>query len=464
MRHTELRMGIMTQTSLFCDWLDGYLDYERVKNKGEFSLESMKFLMERFKHPERNFKSIHVAGSKGKGSVSAMIASILDATGNPSGLYTSPHLVDFTERIGTASGPLDESVYCKACDKIVPLVDSIIPGSIPGGAEPTWFELVTLLAFVSFSEARLPWAVIETGLGGRLDATNVIMPEASVLTTIELEHTEYLGDTIGKIAGEKAGIIKREIPAFVSAQDVEARRVFETRARDLGCPIFFMDDAIRSIDANPSRAGLDMAVSFNNLSGGAVFSRDLRVRLRLVNPIQAKNAALAAYAVKYLLPDTDESAIERGLSSAWLPGRFEIVETESGLVLDGAHTVRSISLALDTFSSLFGGDAELLFACAADKAVDAFARIFKGRFSRITVTRPGERKASDIAHAERAFRSVFQDITGVELVVESDFNHAIEAALDGARTRRVPLLVTGSFYLVAEVKRILSSRNRDRGN
>lgn len=464
MGHTETLMGTKTQTALFCEWLDGFLDYERVKNKGDFSLESMKFLVDRLRHPERDFKSIHVAGSKGKGSVSTMLASILDAAGHPSGLYTSPHLIDFTERIGTAAGPLDERVYGKACDRIVPLVDSIIPGSIPGGAEPTWFELVTLLAFVSFAEARLPWAVIETGLGGRLDATNVILPEASVLTTIELEHTEYLGDTIAKIAGEKAGIIKAGVPAFVSAQDGEARRVFETRARELSSPVFFMDDAIRSLEATPSRAGLDMTVSFNELPGGASFSRDLRARLRLVNPIQAKNAALAAYVAKYLFPDADEATIERGLSAAWLPGRFEIVGAESGLVLDGAHTVRSISLAIDTFAKLFPGDAELLFACAADKAVDAFAEIFRGRFSRITVTRPGDRKQSDIAHAERAFHSAFPPGSAVDVAVDGDFNRAIESAIEGARQRGRPLLVIGSFYLVSEVKRILSSRNRDREN
>jgi dihydrofolate synthase/folylpolyglutamate synthase len=457
-------MGTMTQTGLFCDWLDGFLDYERIKNKNDFSLEGMKFLVDRFRHPESSFKSVHVAGSKGKGSVSAMIASILDASGNPSGLYTSPHLSDFTERIGTASGPLAESIYGKACDRIVPLVDSIIPGSIPGGAEPTWFELVTLLGFVSFAEAKLPWAVIETGLGGRLDATNVIMPEASVLTPIELEHTEYLGDTIGKIAGEKAGIIKPGIPVFIAEQSTEARLVLEERAKELNCPVFFMDNAVKSLSAVPSRSGLDISIAFNDIPGGAKFSRAIRAKLRLVSPIQAKNAALAAYVVKYLLPEIDETAIERGLSSAWLPGRFEIVSSEPGLVLDGAHTVRSISLALDTFSSLFPGDAELLFACAADKAVDSFAELFRGLFSRITVTRPGERKQSDIEHARKAFTKVFSAATNTELTVESDYELAIENALKSAERKGVPLLVTGSFYLVSEVKKILSVRNRDQGN
>lgn len=452
------------QTELFCEWLENYLDFERIKKKEEFSLESMKFLVERFKHPERSFRSFHVAGSKGKGSVSTMIACILEASGRHAGLYTSPHLADFTERIGTAAGSFDDSAYGKACDIVVPLVDSIIPGSIPGGADPSWFELVTLFAFVTFREAGFPWAVIETGLGGRLDATNVIVPEASVITPIELEHTEYLGNTIAKIAGEKAGIIKKGIPVFVSEQQFAARRIFEEKAASMDAPFFSMDDAIASIRSTPSRSGLDMTVSFNALAGGPVFSRPLNARLRLVNTIQAHNAALAAYAVKSILPDIDEATIEKGLSAAWLPGRFEIVEENPGLVLDGAHTVRSITLTLETFRTLFSGDAHLLFACAADKDIDAIAPLFAEGFSGITLTRPGEKKQSDIVHAGRAFNAAFGSRKDVSLSIDADYPLAIVRALENAREKGVPLLVTGSFYLVAEVKRTLAERKADREN
>lgn len=453
-------MTDIRQTELFCDWLENYLDFERIKKKDAFSLDTMQFLVERFKHPELAFKTIHVAGSKGKGSVSTMIASILDAAGVQAGLYTSPHLIDFTERIATVRGPFDDATYGKACDIIVPLVDSIIPGSIPGGADPSWFELVTLFAFETFKQAKLPWAVIETGLGGRLDATNVVRPEACVLTPIELEHTEYLGDTIQKIAGEKAGIMKPGVPVFVSEQHPSARFVFEQRAKALGNPLFSMETAVSSIESKPSRSRLDITVAFNELPGGPVFSRPLSAQLKLVNAIQAKNAAIAAYTVKYLMPDIAEETIERGLSSAWLPGRFEIIG--DSLVLDGAHTIRSISLTLETFRSLFSGPAHLLFACAADKAVDDIAALFSVGFSQITVTRPGEKKQSDIDHAALAFAAVFSSRNDVDFSVDPDYERAIARAMETAKSEGVPLLVTGSFYLVSEAKKILARENRDR--
>ena len=457
-------MTVVRQTELFCEWLENYLDYERIKKKGEFSLDTMRFLVERFKHPELSFRSIHVAGSKGKGSVSTMLANILESSGRKSGLYTSPHLLDFTERISTTSGPFTDAQYGKACDIVVPLVESIIPGSIPGGLDPSWFELVTLFAFVTFKEAGIPWAVIETGLGGRLDATNVIRPEACVLTPIELEHTEFLGDTIEKIAGEKAGIIKEGIPVFVAEQSTQARSVFERTAVQHHSPIFCMDDAIRRIESVVTPDGLEIDISFNDLSGGARFSRPLHTRLALIGGIQVHNAALAAYVAKYLFPDMTEEMIENGLARSWLPGRFEIVSKSQPVVLDGAHTMRSVGLTLDTFRQIFPVKAHLLFACAADKDVDSIAALFSDDFSRITITKPGDKKQSDIHHAEKAFLNAFSSRTDVELMVDGDYASAIRQALKSAFDCGVPLLVTGSFYLVSEVKKILAEKNQDQKN
>ncbi len=453
-------MTPLRQSELFSRWLENYIDYERVKRKDQFSLETMKFLMDRFRHPERAFRTVHVAGSKGKGSVSAMVARILESSGLAAGLYTSPHMVDFTERIGTAAGPFPDELYGRAADIVVPLVESIIPERIPGKAEPTWFELVTLFAFVAFREAGLPWAVIETGLGGRLDATNVVMPEASVITPIELEHTEYLGSTVAAIAGEKAGIIKEGVPVFFSSQFPEARRVIEAAAGKKGCRAFSMDDALRSVSALPSAQGLDVQLSFNRLEGGASFARPLAFRLPMPNPIQAKNAALAAYTAKCLLPELTEETIERGLCRAWLPGRFEIVEAGVPVILDGAHTVRSLELTMETFHSVFPGKGHLLFACAADKDVEAMASVVVPFFSRITLTTPGDRKAGDYPRAEAAFRACTGG-TGVILETNESWRDALPLAIRRAREEGIPLLVTGSFYLVTEAKLLLSSRNQD---
>ncbi len=452
------------QTELFCEWLDGFLDYERIRKTGEFSLETMRYLVERLKRPERSFEAIHVAGSKGKGSVSVMLSRILETTGIPCGLYLSPHLTDFTERVGTARGPFTQEIYGAACDRLVPLVDSIIPGSIPGGLEPSWFELVTLFAFVTFREAGVPWAIVETGLGGRLDATNVLSPRASVITHIELEHTEYLGSTVELIAREKAGIIKKGVPVFVGRQRPSVRSVFEEAAIRAGSPAFFMDDAIEREDGVLAGGKLHVDISFRNLPGGAVFARPIRACLSLINSVQVHNAAIAAYTAKFLFPSLGEDSIEEGLSRAWLPGRFEVVSSDPLFVLDGAHTPESVMLTIRTFLSMTPGPASLLFACAADKDVDSIAVAAAGSFGRITLTRPGERKVSDVAHARKAFENAVGRDGKTELRVEEDYVRAIAGEITRAEELNEPLLVTGSFYLVAEVKRFLADRPRATGS
>jgi dihydrofolate synthase/folylpolyglutamate synthase len=279
-----------------------------------------------------------------------------------------------------------------------------------------------------------------------------------VITPIELEHTEYLGDTIEKIAAEKAGIIKDGVPVFISEQKSAARSVFVETASRRGSPLFSMEDAIKNVEAHVSAEGLDISVTFNNLAGGPVFVRPLNARLALLSEVQTKNAALAAYVTKYLYPDLDETIIELGLSRSWLPGRFEIVPGATPVILDGAHTVRSITLTLATLKKIYPGDAHLLFACAADKDVESMAALLKNMFSRITLTKPGLKKASDIDRAAAAFNAAFGSDDTTNLHVDGDYIRAIGDALDQSRAAGVPLLVTGSFYLVAEVKRLLATR------
>ncbi len=452
------------QTELFCEWLENYLDYERIRKKEDFSLETIRFLVQRFKNPQASFRSIHVAGSKGKGSVSVMLSSILEASGRQSGLYTSPHLLDFTERVTRSGQPFSEEIYGRACDRVVPLVDSIIPGSIPGHGEPSWFELVTLFSFVVFQEAKLPWAVIETGLGGRLDATNVILPEASVITPIELEHTEYLGNTIEAIAGEKAGIIKPGVPVFTAPQDAKALSVLRAKAQSMQAPLIELTEVIDSLHAEPVDTGLKVEISFkhNRWAFNPEFSRPLSFTLSLPSIIQAENAALAACAAKAIIPDLEESVIEEGLSRAWLPGRFEIVGNNPPLVLDGAHTVKSLALTMKTFRSRYSGPANLVFACAADKNVDEMARLFDADFAHITVTRPGDKKQSDFDRVLAAFERERGHKADSGLEGMPDYQNAIVTAVQRSRDEGRPLLITGSFYLVAEAKKLLASLNPDR--
>ncbi|ULQ60060.1 bifunctional folylpolyglutamate synthase/dihydrofolate synthase [Brucepastera parasyntrophica] len=422
----------------------------------------MEFLVARFKNPEKKYNTVHIAGSKGKGSVSAMLTQIFSAAGYTAGLYTSPHILDFTERVSSAAGIFSDEMYGKASDLLVPLVESIIPENLPGGNEPTWFELVTLFAFLTFREAVVDWAVIETGMGGRLDATNVITPAASIITPIEMEHMEFLGDTLGKIAGEKAGIIKHHTPVFVSPQQEEALKVLTDAAKYHSSPFFYMQDIISSISSETSQEGNFIFIEYKQIPEGPVFSRPLSTRLRFLNEIQAQNAAIAAYTAKFLLPDITESMIETGLSRAWLPGRFELIPGDVPIVLDGAHTVKSISTTLTTFKKLFPGNNHLLFACAADKNVDAIAELFHS-FSEITITKPGDFKETDMEKISRPFLELYGS-RKVTLTINEDYQKAIPDAILSAYQKKIPLLVIGSFYLVSEVKKILVHRTGDQEN
>lgn len=453
------------------EWLDSYLNFEKLPQKNMFWLDTIKFLCARVGNPQNAYKSFHVAGSKGKGSVSAFISSILDEAGYPCGLYTSPHILDLSERIGLAHGPLSETVYEQALRLMVQRVESIIPEQLPNNRDITWFELITLYSFLCFREAGLPWAVFETGLGGRLDATNVLMPEMSVLTPIELEHTEYLGNTIEAIAGEKAGIIKPGVPVCSSSQKKEAEDVFRQKAQEMGSQIVFINEVLERMDFSYEHSDSSFIMN-TKFTFSRFFARPLSVQLHLLGRVQAENAALAALSVKRILPDIDEAVIERGLEKARLPGRCEITANpcdESGmslLVLDGAHTVNSLTGILETFRNLTSDVSEpphLLFACASDKDMTHMVHLLlpeKPFFVSITLTRPGEKKHSDLDMLSSAFMKRHEELTsgmGTQYFIERDYKKGIEQALKNAASCKAPLLVTGSFYLVSEVKQVLTS-------
>jgi len=432
---------------VFQDWLEDYLNFERTPKKNIFWLDTMKFLCKRFHNPEKAFNSVHVAGSKGKGSVSVMLASILDAAKFKTGLYTSPHILNFNERIRLVQTPFPEEIYEKTVKEMIYSVDAIIPEQLPGMRPITWFELVTLFSFLCFRQAKCDWAVYETGLGGRLDSTNVIMPKISVITSIELEHTEFLGDTIEKIAYEKAGIIKNNTPVCCAAQSNNIKKIFIDKAKENNSSIFFVDEIIKIEQCNYKENKMEIILD------SPLLNRKIKTKLSLLGKFQAENAALAVLTTKVLFPNIDETTIEEGLSKANLPGRFEIIDLESNkIVLDGAHTVKSITYTIQTFRECFKesfNKAHILFACAADKDVEHIAEQFKD-FNNIILTRPGEIKESDTIRLKNAFSKINKTCIYLE-----DYKEAIKTAINNAKAEKVPLLITGSFYLLAEVKKIL---------
>ena len=436
------------------DYLMGFVNVEKGQ-KTEFKLDRMLFLSALLGNPHLGRLTIHVAGSKGKGSVSTMAASILGAAGLKTGLYTSPHLLRWKERIALSSGEMPEETLIAAMEEVLPFVEGKPADFFPGAELPTYFELTTLVAFCAFRAEGCAAQVIETGLGGRLDSTNIVDPDVSAITPIELEHTQFLGDTIGKIAFEKAGIIKRGKPVCLARQKEEALAVFRAKAAESGSVAHLVGADIDAADTRVGPSGTTCRLVRGPEAGDAIKnlipSGGLEVHCPIIGAIQAQNMALAAMATACALPGLKPADLVRGLAAARLPARFELVRADPPVVLDGAHTPESIRLTVDTARSLFPGPKVLLFACAYDKRHAEMASLLAPHFEAIVVTKPGTFKASDPKAVYASFAALRPDAR-----LEEDTAAALALAAGEAEAQGAALLVTGSFYLCAEAKTFFS--------
>ena len=459
----------------FQTWLESAANYERQKRTKQFSLKTISLLANELQNPQNAFESFHIAGSKGKGSVSAMIASILHEAGFNEGLYTSPHIIDFLERVGKADGRFENTCYEQAAGELIAFIDGISEKLDNLGFEQaSWFELMTLFAFLTFRNAGIDYGVFETGLGGRFDATNILTPLVSVITPIELEHTEYLGNTIPKIAFEKAGIIKPHTPICISRQSWQAKIVFWLQALKKHSPVYFLERILKKYSYQYDSATNSMNITLDfggfHLKGQKepLFRRVITANLHLLGEVQVQNAALAALAVKVAMPGIDEGTIEKGLSHTKLQGRFEIEDYlykksyNLKLILDGAHTENSIRITINTLKNMFPcKKCNVLFAAAADKKIENIAPLFfdgSVDFNRFFFTIPGEKKQSDFEKLTQVFIP-FCDKNKKPYNESKDYSMMITEALTCSAEEDAILLVTGSFYLVSEVKKSLKLTN-----
>jgi len=444
-------------------WLSRFINLERGQTGKSFRLDRMEYLAKKAGHPEGSFPLIHVAGSKGKGSVTTMIAGILTAGGYRTGRYVSPHVTEYRERLALGSGFFDPPVYVKAGEELRSLVNQLTSEArLPGpsmaalfdgrralGEEPTFFELLTLYFFLCAREAGCTAAAVETGMGGRLDATNIVDPVVSVIMPIELEHTEYLGSTLQAIAGEKAGIIKNQRPVVVAEQEPEALEVFKNVVLQRNGSLRYLPQEVRLDQIRVDREGTSARLRYTDHS---ILPHPLDLRLKLVGEIQAYNAAVAILAAKLGFPELREEDILRGLEEVQLPGRFEKIQDDPPLIIDGAHTPRSVTLCRETFTELYGSQGILLFGCAIDKDSLAMARILVPHFSTIIITAPGTFKKSDPPSVYRHFISVESE-KHPKILLEPDTQGAIELCVNLGMEKGAPILVTGSFYLASAVRR-----------
>jgi len=424
------------------------LERDRMGKKREYRLDRMEQLCAFFDHPQRACEMIHLAGSKGKGSTAAMGAFILSEQQGPVGLYTSPHLQDYRERF-TLLPPSEqkEELLLQQAGLIEKTLSELPEGRLPGGDIPTTFELLTLLGFLFFRAANCTTVFLETGLGGRLDATNVVEPAASIITPIELEHRDFLGDSLTAIAREKGGIIKKETPVFLARQPEEALQVFRTMAEEKQAPLYYLPDYLDSAEVTPLKDASRIQLKWKKKPSPGLSN----FTCSMLGDVQAYNAALIQLCLSILKPELTEMNLQRGLEQAHLPGRGQWIPGTPSMLIDGAHTPHSLASVVKSFMALSGSPRILLFGCAIDKDVRALAEILKDSFDKIFITRPGSFKKSDPPGIGAIFQELGMEVRVVPNTEEAFFLAEKEAALEGS------ILVCGSFFLAGEIEKILGA-------
>jgi len=441
-------------SSQFTDTVDYLYSLQRYGIK--FGLENSYRLMDILGRPHESFHSIHITGTNGKGSTSAMIAGILKENGYRVGLYTSPHLVSFTERMRINGVPISES-------RVTELTRYIRNAIAHTDLKPTFFEFVTAMAFYYFACEKIDWAVVEVGMGGRLDATNVIMPEVSVITNISLEHTEFLGKTIPEIAFEKAGIIKANVPVVTAVTQPSALRVIKERAEVSGSQVHLygedFEGTLTCMDNTHLRFNYKGYSDYRNLS------------LSLTGRYQLLNASVAirvceVLTVKGFLIYKD--AIYKGLSSLNFEGRLEWVSHTPPIILDGAHNPQAAESLANAMKELFPKKKVILVTgIMKDKDIEGILKPLIDISEKVILTKPkGERAASpeELKDSIRKLQTP-SPLVGEGVLSEQKLRPRLIAttttvaqALELAKTlwkEEDVILVTGSFYTTGEAKEVL---------
>jgi dihydrofolate synthase/folylpolyglutamate synthase len=414
------------------DWLFG-LEARGIK----FGLSNISELLGRMGDPHREYRSVHVAGTNGKGSVCALVASVLMRAGYKVGLYTSPHILDFGERVQVNGFPLAEKEMLRLAEEVKVHSDSMASESPE--KRMTFFELTTAMAFQRFAEEEVDWAVVEMGMGGRLDATNVLSPDATVITRIAVEHTEFLGETVYEIAGEKAGIIKPGVRVITGALPGMGLEPILSRAGELESPVTVVDeDQFRIVSST--------------LKGTAIEKDGIILEAPLPGRFQAANMALAFETIKGLKDQIDEEEVVKGFSETRWPGRIETVLTRPRVILDATHTGDGAAVVAKEIRRMVEGDIILVLGVLGDKDLEGMARNMGGISRKAIATSPRSKRSFSATAVEKAFLPHVKEVIRIE-----DVGEAVATALGEAGPEDT-VLVTGSLYTLGEARRWLDDR------
>ncbi len=423
-------------------------------DKNVFKLERMRDLLEALGNPHEQVRMIHVAGTVGKGSTVSMIASMLRGCDYAVGEYTSPHLIDVRERIAINGQMISKNDFTT-------LTHDIANAALQAKLEPTFFELMTAIAFQHFADQAVDVAVIETGLGGRLDSTNVITPEVSVITRVDIDHTQLLGRAITDIAREKAGILKRGVPAITGGQEPEVEAVIREVAEEIGAPIRVIDKDIEFSSRFCVSPELGPHTRICLITENSQF---MHLPVPLPGEHQAINCALALAAIDVLKGagfEFEEVALNNGLAETKTPGRMELIWTQPRILVDGAHNAAALGTLMRCVGAHVPYDSMVcIFGCCEDKDIRRLLEKVSLGGDKVIFTRAkGNPRAADPGELQRQFN----DISGKMSQVAKDLPEAIRLA-SRAVGRDDLICVTGSFYLVGEAKKFLAEVSRKQTN
>jgi dihydrofolate synthase/folylpolyglutamate synthase len=409
----------------------------------KFDLENITVLAERLGRPDRAYPCAHIAGTNGKGSTAAFLESILRRAGFRTGLNTSPHLERINERIRVDGEQISDAAFAETLTRIASLTEELLAdGKLR--SHPTYFECVTAMAFEHFARQRVDFGVFEVGLGGRLDATNVVTPVVSIITCIDFDHENFLGHSLAEIAGEKAGILKPAVPVVIAQQRPEPREVILARAAQVGSPVIETSQTFR-LEHESIQSGFARAQATEIASGWSIeLAPSLAARFQLQNALNAVATARWLQNHGYRVPD---EAIARGIATTVWPGRIDKLHSRPDVYLDGAHNP-SAARELAAFWEQNFADRRifLLYGALRDKAVDEVAGLLFPQATEVIFTEPRTPRAisasqlADIAGHHAAHSSVIADA---------------EQALDYALAKAAPsdaVFITGSLYLVGQLR------------
>ncbi|MGI6260061.1 MAG: bifunctional folylpolyglutamate synthase/dihydrofolate synthase [Anaerolineaceae bacterium] len=441
------------------DWIYSWIDFSMKRHVDDkhrfFKLDRMNRLMDLLGHPERHYPCVHVAGTKGKGSTASLIAAALEAAGYKVGLYTSPHLEDFRERITINGEMISEADVIRLADELRPLTE-IVP-------ETTTFELTTALAFQYYFQQNIDIAVIEVGLGGRLDATNVIDPLVSVITSISYDHMSVLGSTLQEIAAEKGGIIKPGCPVVLSPQKEEAARELKTIASERGAPLIRSDHEYECqlLGHDLKTQTFTVVSKLREIRGKNINTRTpLKLTMPLLGAHQIENACTAVAALDQIHMagfHLTRKDIQKGFRQVVWPARFEILREDPPVVIDSAHNGDSMERLTATLDEYFPGMPFILvFGASEDKSMEDMLKAILPRVELVIATQSIHPRAASAKNLAEIVKEHTENVIPV-CPAEAALQKALELAGDSRG-----ILVTGSIFIAAAAKVIWSAHHQDR--